>query len=703
MGITPFMEIITGVVDIYLFYSENNGYSVFKLEDGTNIVGNLPKLNEGDRVELSGGWVEHPRYGKQFKVETANISYPTSDAGIIKYLGSGMIHGIGPVTAKRIVSKFGEETLDIFDNSISRLIEVDGIGKKKLESIKEGWNEQKSVKNVMLFLQSNGISSTYSLKIYKQYGDAAPELIKQNPYRLISDIWGIGFKTADGIGKSLGFTGDDPFRIKAGIVHVLLQAIKDGHTFLPKDELIKEASYMLQADVGYSDILFEELEESGEIYSTNNKVYIADFYNAEREIENSINQRLRITSKNPPKLDKVLSSFKENYSDEQLGAIRTSYSEKMLIITGGPGTGKTTTLKGIIQLFQTFDKKIMLAAPTGRAAKRMTEVIGLEAKTIHRLLEFNPQDSSFNHDADNPLETDILIVDEISMIDTILMYNLIIAINPSTTLILVGDIDQLPSVGAGNVLKDLIASDKIPVIQLNAIFRQAKDSDIIINAHRINKGEMPALNYLKETDFVFLDESNNTKIPEKILRLCRDELPRKFDFNPVDDIQILSPIYKGDVGVTALNKLFQNELNQSATIYSQGDKVFKANDKVMQLRNNYDKNVFNGDIGSVVGTDNENKTMYISFEGRMVDYKFEDLDEITLAYAVTVHKSQGSEFPCIILPLTTSHYMMLQRNLLYTAITRATKLLILIGTKRALAMGVNNNKVRNRFTSLFKI
>lgn len=703
MGIIPFMEIITGVVDIYLFYSENNGYSVFKLEDGTSVVGNLPKLNEGDRVELSGGWVEHPRYGKQFKVETANISYPTSDAGIIKYLGSGMIHGIGPVTAKRIVSKFGEATLDIFDNSISRLIEVEGIGKKKLESIKEGWNEQKSVKNVMLFLQSNGISSAYSLKIYKQYGDAAPELIQQNPYRLISDIWGIGFKTADGIGKSLGFTGDDPFRIKAGIVHVLLQAIKDGHTFLPKDELIKEASYMLQADVGYSDILFEELEESGEIYNTNNKVYIADFYNAEREIENSINQRLRITSENPPKLDKVLSSFKENYSDEQLGAVRTSYSEKMLIITGGPGTGKTTTLKGIIQLFQTFDKKIMLAAPTGRAAKRMTEVIGLEAKTIHRLLEFNPQDSSFNHDADNPLETDLLIVDEISMIDTILMYNLIIAINPSTTLILVGDIDQLPSVGAGNVLKDLIASNKIPVIQLNTIFRQAKDSDIIINAHRINKGEMPALNYLKETDFVFLDESNNSKIPEKILRLCRDELPRKFDFNPVDDIQILSPIYKGDVGVTALNKLFQNELNESATIYSQGDKIFKANDKVMQLRNNYDKNVFNGDIGSVVGTDNENKIMYISFEGRMVDYKFEDLDEITLAYAVTVHKSQGSEFPCIILPLTTSHYMMLQRNLLYTAITRATKLLILIGTKRALAMGVNNNKVRNRFTSLFKI
>lgn len=703
MGIILFMESIIGVVDIYLFYSESNGYSVFKLEDGTSVVGNLPKLNEGDRVELTGNWVEHIRYGKQFKVETANISYPTTDAGIIKYLGSGTIHGIGPVTAKRIVSRFGERTLEIFDDNIDRLLEVDGIGKKKLELIKEGWEEQRSIKNVMLFLQSNGISSTYSLKIYKEYGDAAPELIQKNPYRLISDIWGIGFKIADGIGKNLGFTGDDPFRLKAGIVHTLQQAVKDGHTFLPKDVLIKEASYMLQADVGYSDTLFEELEENGEIYTKNDHVYISDFYHAEREIEHSISTLLDITPAKPPKLDKVLSSFNEDYSEEQLNAIRTSYSEKMLIITGGPGTGKTTTLKGIIELFETFDKKIMLAAPTGRAAKRMTEVIGLEAKTLHRLLEFNPQDNSFNQDADNPLETDLLIVDEVSMIDTMLMYHLIVAISKNTTLILVGDIDQLPSVGAGNVLKDLITSEQIPVIQLTTIFRQAKDSDIIINAHRINKGEMPTLSFIGETDFVFLEEKSNVKIPQKILRLCSDELPRKLGFNSVEDIQILSPIYKGDVGVTALNKLFQNELNESVVVYSQGDKVFKANDKVMQLRNNYDKNVFNGDIGYIVGTDNESKIMYISFEGRMVDYKFEELDEITLAYAVTVHKSQGSEFPCIIMPLTTSHYMMLQRNLLYTAITRATKLLILIGTKRALAMGVNNNKVRNRFTSLFKM
>ncbi len=697
------METITGIVDIYLFYSESNGYSVFKLEDGTSVVGNLPRLNEGDRVELTGNWVEHPRYGTQFKVETANISYPKTETGILKYLGSGMIHGIGPVTAKRIVSAFGEATIEILDGNISRLLEIEGIGKKKLELIKDGWNEQKNVRSVMLFLQSNGISSTYSFKIYKQYGDAAPEIIQNNPYRLISDIWGIGFKTADDIGKNLGFSNNSPFRIKAGVLHVLQNASKDGHVFLPKEELVKESSYLLQADIGYSDVLFEELEESGDIYIDNNRVYIAELYLAEREIEASIKRLLSISIESSPNLDKILSTFKENYSEEQLDAIRTSYSEKMLIITGGPGTGKTTTLKGIIQLFQTFDKKIMLAAPTGRAAKRMTEVIGLEAKTIHRLLEYNPQDNSFNNNEDNPLETDLLIVDEVSMIDTMLMYNLIVAIGLNTTIILVGDTDQLPSVGAGNVLKDLIRSSKITVIQLNIIFRQAKDSDIVINAHRINKGEMPALNFLSETDFVFLDENTNSKIPEKIFRLCSDELPRKFDFNPVEDIQILSPIYKGEVGVTALNKLFQNNLNKSHTVYSQGEKVFKANDKVMQLRNNYDKNIFNGDIGFVVGTDNESKIMYVSFEGKMVEYKFEELDEITLAYAVTVHKSQGSEFPCIIMPLTSSHYMMLQRNLLYTAITRATKILILVGSKRALAMAVNNNKVRNRFTSLFKI
>lgn len=697
------MEQITGIIDLYLFYSEGNGYSVFKLEDRTLVVGNLPKLNEGDHVDLTGTWVNHPKYGRQFKVESFEVHYPTTEIGIKKYLGSGLIKGIGKVTAEKIVRKFGETALDIMDSNIGKLLEVEGIGVKKLDVIKKGWEEQKGIKNVMVFLQSHGISTAYSLKIYKAYGDSAPQKIKENPYRLINDVWGIGFKVADNIGRNLGFTEHDPIRIKAGIIHILSEAVRNGHVFIPEVDLVRECSFILQFELAYSDPLLLQLENEGEIVTQNNNVYLSDFYNAEREIENSINFLLAFPSELQKDHVKAMSLLKENYSPEQLDAIKSSIENKFLIITGGPGTGKTTTLKGIIQIYNFFDKKILLAAPTGRAAKRMTEVIGIEAKTIHRLLEYNPHENTFNYNSEMPLEADLLIVDEVSMIDTILMYHLITAINKNTTVIFVGDADQLPSVGAGNVLRDLINSDKIPLIKLNVIFRQAKHSDIVLNAHRINRGEIPALNYIKDSDFIFIEETDNKKIPGKILYLCKEKLPGHFGFDPVNDIQVLSPIYKGDVGVTELNKLMQQNLNHSETVYSQGERKFKANDKVMQLRNNYNKNVFNGDIGSVVGVNDEEKIMYISFDGKLVEYAFEDLDEITLAYAVTVHKSQGSEFPCIILPVSTAHYMMLQRNLLYTAITRATRLLIIIGTKRALAMAVNNNKVKNRFTSLFKL
>ncbi len=697
------MEQITGIIDLYLYYNESNGYSVFKLEDRTLVVGNLPKLNKGDHVELTGAWVNHPKYGRQFKIESFEVHYPTTEIGIKKYLGSGLIKGIGKVTAERIVRKFGEQALDILDNNISRLLEIEGIGIKKLDIIKKGWDEQKGIKNVMLFLQSHGISTTYSLKIYKTYGAEAPEKIKENPYRLIKDVWGIGFKIADNIGKNLGFTEHDPLRIKAGIIHILAEAVRNGHVFIPETDLVRECSYILQFELAFSDPLLIELEKEGEVVIYNNNVYIADFFHAERAIEDSINYLLSFPSELQKEHAKAISLLRENYSTEQLDAIKSSIENKFLIITGGPGTGKTTTLKGIIQIYKFFDKKILLAAPTGRAAKRMTEVIGIEAKTIHRLLEYNPHENTFNYNSEVPLKADLLIVDEVSMIDTILMYHLITAISKNTTVIFVGDADQLPSVGAGNILKDLIRSNKIPVIKLNVIFRQAKHSDIVLNAHKINRGEMPALNYIKNSDFIFIEEADNRKISEKILYLCKDKLPEHFGLDSVNDIQVLSPIYKGNVGVTELNKLLQQNLNYSKVVYSQGERKFKANDKVMQLRNNYDKNVFNGDIGSIVGVNDEDKKMYISFDGRLVEYAFEDLDEITLAYAVTVHKSQGSEFPCIILPVSTAHYMMLQRNLLYTAITRATRLLIIIGTKRALAMAVNNNKVKNRFTSLFKL
>lgn len=695
-------ESLSGNINNYLFYSEDNGYSVIRLEDRTIIVGNLPKFNTGDKVEFTGIWTEHPKYGVQFKVESFNISYPTTPAGIKNFLGSGLIKGIGKSTADKIVNAFGESTLDILDSNIDELLKVDGIGIKKLEVIKKGWQEQQGIKNVMMFLQSHGISTAYSLKIYKTYGNDAPDIISENPYRLISDVWGIGFKTADNIAKKLGFTDHDTERIRAGIVFALSEIARNGHVYSPEIDLINYCTQLLNFELAYSDPVIQELEEEGVIVKVNDKVYLSDLYNAERGIEFSLDG-LNRRPKDLTAADlKVLDIIRNSYSDEQFEAIELTLKNSLLIITGGPGTGKTTTLKGIIDIYKHRDSKILLAAPTGRAAKRMTEVIGLEARTIHRLLEYNPSDGSFAYNKFNKLECDLLIVDELSMIDTYLMYHLVTAIGDDTTVVFVGDVDQLPSVGPGAILKDLLESDKIASVCLTKIFRQAEESDIVINAHRINKGDMPVVNKLKTTDFAMLEETDNSVIPQKILQLCAEEIPERLNFDPFEDVQIISPMYKGDVGVNRLNRLFQNSLNTGRIIYSQNDKIFKAGDKIMQLRNNYDKGVFNGDIGFVISMDDDKNMLNTSYDGRIIQYGMEELDEITLAYAVTVHKSQGSEYPVVIMPVTASHYVMLQRNLLYTAITRASKLLILIGTKRAIGMAVNNNRVKNRFTSLYK-
>ncbi len=695
-------ETLKGKINYYTYYNDENGYSIIRLADNTTVIGNLPKINSGESVEFTGIWVTHPKYGRQFKVESYNVSYPTTRAGIINYLGSGLIKGIGKSTAEKIYNQFGEQTLDILDAQINRLVEVEGIGYKKLDMIKKGWEEQQGVKTVMLFLQSHGISTAYSLKIYKTYGAKAPEIIEENPYRLINDVWGIGFKVADEIARKMGFSDHHPARIKAGIVFALDEIARSGHTYSPESDLINFCTQLLRFELVYSDPILQELEDEGMIIHKEGKVFLSELYYAERGIEEAI----KLLSKPPLELNsgekKSLHLISKRFSPEQLEAIRLSFENKLLIITGGPGTGKTTALKGIIDIYKSRSKSILLTAPTGRAAKRMTEVIGLEAKTIHRMLEYNPSDNSFGFNQFNKLETDLLIVDEVSMIDTVLMYRLITAVDEGTTVVLVGDIDQLPSVGPGNVLKDLISSDLIPAIKLNKIFRQAEQSDIVLNAHRINKGEMPSFNALKNTDFVFLEEKNNSVIPEKILHLAKIELPNRLKLDCLEDIQILSPMYKGEAGVNNLNRLFQSGINDSPVVLMRGEKKFKAGDKIMQLRNNYDKGVFNGDIGFITGFDDENKMLNTTFDGKFVQYALDEIDEVTLAYAVTVHKSQGSEYPCVIMPLTTSHYIMLQRNLLYTAITRASKLLIIIGSKNAIGMAVKNNKVENRFTHLFK-
>jgi len=694
-------ETVKGIVDRYIFFNEENGYSIIKLKDTSVIVGTLPKLNQGESIEVSGNWIVHPKFGKQFKIENFSIAYPTTKTGVINYLGSGLIKGIGKSTAEKIYSVFGTKTLDILEKNIHRLLEVEGIGEKKLEMIKKGWAEQQGIKNVMLFLQSYGISTAYSLKIYKTYGNTAPEIIKQNPYRLISDVYGIGFKIADQIGKKLGIEERSPMRIKAGILFVLNEISKNGHTYCPEIDLIESVTQTLNYDLASSDTIIQELQNEGLIVIHKKNIYLADLYYAERGIEESM-KLIQSIPKEEINYEKLLRAIENRYSKEQLAAIKYSLSNKILIITGGPGTGKTTALKGIIDIYKRMEKKILLAAPTGRAAKRMAEVIKMEAKTIHRLLEFNPSDNSFAYNKFNQLSADLIIIDEVSMIDTYLMYHLITAIDTKTTIVFVGDIDQLPSVGPGNVLRDLINSNSVSVVRLNKIFRQAESSDIIKNAHLINKGAMPVFN-AKDTDFVFLDEKEPVVISEKILALCKDELPSKLKFDTLLDIQVITPMYKGDVGVNYLNKLFQARINKNDIIYSQGDRIFKAGDKIMQLRNNYDKNIYNGDIGFLIEYDDENKNLVTDFEGRLIKYSPDEFDEITLAYAITVHKSQGSEYPCIIMPMVTQNYIMLQRNLLYTGITRASKLLIMLGSKQAVSIAVNNNKVQRRFTTLFSL
>jgi exodeoxyribonuclease V alpha subunit len=693
--------VIEAILEAYIYRNEETGYSVIALSDGTKGVGILPSIKKGEKLQLTGEYESHSRHGEQFKISSFSIIYPTTTAAISKYLGSGLVKGIGPATAEKIVELFGEGTMEIMDNDTDKLLEVEGIGKKKLVQIKRSWEEQKAVKDIMIFLQSFDISPAYALKIYRTYGGNSIKTVQENPYQLTYDVWGIGFKTADAIGRSAGFGEDHPKRIKAGVVYVLNEAANDGHVYLPMRELLKDCYEILNVDLSDSLLFLREMEDYGLLKIINENVYLKYYYEAERNIEERISA---LCGREGEFTEKELGSVRLNsryYSDEQLEAIRNSLIHKILIMTGGPGTGKTTALKGIIDAYNHLGKKIMLAAPTGRAAKKMSEVIGMEAKTIHRMLEYNPQDQLFMRDEDNPLEADLLVVDEVSMIDTMLMNNLVNAISPDTTLVLVGDVDQLPSVGPGNILHDLITSEKITTAMLTKIFRQAEESKIVVNAHKINRGEFPALVNDEASDFFFIQETENAKLPEIIAELCTQRLPSKYGFDPMKDIQVLTPMYKGDAGADNMNSLLQNKLNVNDAVIARGARCYKTGDKVMQLKNNYEKDVFNGDIGIIQLIDTEDQKLEIQFNGRRVIYDFLELDDLTLAYAITVHKSQGSEYPCVILPVSTAHYIMLQRNLLYTAVTRAAKMMILVGSKQALTMAIANKKSRKRYTSLF--
>jgi len=705
-----FMEFLNGVVERITYCNEETGFTVLKIkvrgfQELVTVVGEMAGINVGSVLELKGNWRIDSKYGKQFQVEEYAETVPATVAGIEKYLGSGLIKGIGPVNARRIVKKFKEDTLRIIEEEPDRLLEVDGIGEKRLEMIKKGWQEQKEIKNVMLFLQSHGVSTAYAVKIYKTYGNDSIKLVRENPYRLADEIWGIGFKTADKIAQKLGFALDSSERCQAAVIYALNQLANEGHCFVYQEDLIGEVIKLLEIEEATVETSIEKLlTEKRIIKEEDGAIYLPVFYYCEVGVAARIQEILGAKSSfRKINIDNLLSQIeKENgvkYDDIQIKAIREAVQSKFMVLTGGPGTGKTTTTLAIIRIFERLGAKIMLAAPTGRAAKRMSETTGREAKTIHRLLEYSPAEG-YKRNSENPLDCDVLIVDETSMVDILLMYNLLKAVQDDTVVVLVGDVDQLPSVGAGNVLKDIINSGLVSVVKLERIFRQAQGSKIITNAHKINSGRFPDLSGGKNSDFFFIKEDTPEKIVAAISELCARRLPRYYRVDPINDIQVLCPMTRGEVGTVNLNVVLQETLNPRKTSIKYGGTTYKLGDKVMQIKNNYDKNVFNGDIGRIISIDEEDKLVTVSFDDSLVNYDFTELDQIVLAYATTVHKSQGSEYPIVVAPLVMQHYMMLQRNLLYTCVTRAKKVMVLIGTPQAIGVAVKNSKITKRNTKL---
>ena len=728
------MEALNGIVESIVFKSSDTGYTVIKFRENNIIhtaVGVLPHVKEGQNLKITGSWVNHSQFGKQFKVEECEEILPTSKDGIEKYLSSGIIQGIGPVTAKKIVNKFGEDTLNILDNNIERLKEIEGIGKKKLETIIESYREQRELKNITIFLQTHGLSVNQCLKIYKKYGASSVDTVKNNPYILCDEISGIGFKTSDKIARSLGIEIDSPFRIQSGIRYVINEFCANGHTFMPKDELIKEASNVLtvSGDIIEENIKNAALDRKIKLERVNDKegVFTIPNYYCELGITNRI-LTLAISNFQDISVDVehlILKFEKKNnitFAESQKDAIISAFQNGIEIITGGPGTGKTTIIKCIIEIFETCGLKVLLGAPTGRAAKRMSESTGKEATTIHRMLDmgvFEKEESVFVTNAEeHSLEADVVIIDEASMIDITLMNALLKSIKVGTRLIIVGDVDQLPSVGAGNVLNDFIESGFTKVVRLKEIFRQGKESMIVVNAHKINKGEMPKLNE-KGTDFFFIRNDIQEGILNTIIDLINTRLP-KFNSNwdKLKSIQVLVPMKKGVLGVTNLNERIQNVLNPKAPYKKEKEfrsMVFREGDKVMQIKNNYSLKwtriagkgeheglgVFNGDMGFIESIDLEGKKLSIIFDDeRRVIYDFMYLDELDLAYAITIHKSQGSEFPVVIIPAYMGAPLLMNRNLLYTGITRAKEMVVVVGIPKALKYMVDNTRSMERYSSL---
>lgn len=709
------------VVERITYQNPENGYSVLKVhvkgyEDLVTVVGNLLDANVGSVLLIDGDWKVDSKYGRQFMAQSWEETLPATVYGMEKYLGSGLIKGVGPKFAKKIVQKFGVDTFTVIEENIQVLIEIPGIGSRRIQMIAESWERQKEVKNIMLFLQEHGVSTAFAAKIYKQYGNESIQRMKENPYQLADDIWGIGFKTADGIAAKLGFDKECYVRLRSGIMYALSELADEGHVYGKREQLVQLSSGLLEAEEGLIVITLDQMLKDGDLIGEEEAIYLPPFYYAEIGTANKLKKlagepasdrlwvRLskarRETGNNCLSVDvgRIEQSTGMKYDGIQADAIRSAALAKVMVLTGGPGTGKTTTTQGIIAAYRAYGLKILLAAPTGRAAKRMTEATGLEAKTIHRLLECKPPEG-YQKNEENPLEGDVLIVDECSMIDIVLMNSLLKAIPENMRLILVGDIDQLPSVGAGNVLRDVIDSGRFPVIRLTRIFRQAQESRIIMNAHRINAGKMPDISNGPNTDFFFLYQEDPEQAVAEIVELVKNKLPRYYK-TASSAIQVLTPMQRSVVGATNLNLALQEALNPSGEGLRRSGFVFRPGDKVMQIKNNYDKEIFNGDIGMIESVDMTDRTLAVDFDGRRIEYDATELDELVHAYATTIHKSQGSEYNIVVMPVLMNHYVMLQRNLIYTGITRAKKGLVMVGTKKALSYAVNNVTVTCRNSML---
>jgi exodeoxyribonuclease V alpha subunit len=716
-----YLTTIEGHLERITYFNEDTHYTIARLKPAglsatVTVVGYLAGVSLGETVKVNGRWETHPKYGQQLKIDSFEVTLPAGIEGIRTYLGSGIVKGIGPSLASRMVNVFGVETLEIIEGHPQRLVEVDGIGETKAALIQDAWSEHHALRGLMQFLQQMGIQTSYCAKIYKEYGADAVSLIQEDPFVLADDFPGVGFLMADTIARKQGVETEDPERVRACILHLILQNADDGHTFAERENLFARCENQFQIGQLAFENAIDELIEAKVIMVEPiahdpwaSAVYLKELYQAESGLARRMQAMLSVPVE-PAEIEaesiakKVHQKLAINLSAEQLQVLEKIFSHRLAIITGGPGTGKTTLLRSISTLFQAEGRRLLLAAPTGRAARRLAEVTRRKASTIHRLLGYSFTDNGFLRNRDNPLDTDAVIIDEASMVDMVLMNNLLAAVPLSARLVLVGDVSQLPSVGPGNVLADMIDSGSIPVFYLSKIFRQDRESAIVVNAHQVREGkltdfpESPVIDDL--SDFYFLEQSDPDRTAARIVELCCEELPAKFGLDPVNDIQVLTPMHKGAVGTINLNNLLQKALNGQPGAEKTTGISFKSGDKVMHLKNNYQKEVYNGDIGIVDKIDDQNAELTVNYYGKTISYEFDELDEMTMAYAISIHKSQGSEYPAVIVPLMTQHYVMLQRNLLYTAMTRGKELVILIGTRKALKIALKNDKPHRRLSSL---